>query len=126
MSKITSFEDLLAWQEARKLANILYRLTDKFPSSEKYNFIDQIRRAAVSVTNNIAEGFGRYHSPEAKQFYRIARGSLLEIKSMLYLASDRDYLTKDDLKETLYKIDTASKLISGLIRKVDSYRNTKL
>lgn len=124
--KIKSFEDLLAWQKARELTDYLYRLTEKFPVSEKFNFIDQIRRAIVSVTNNIAEGFGRYHSPEAKQFYRIARGSLLEVKSMMHLSKDREYITDKDLETVVDKINVTSKLVSGLIKKVDSIRNTKL
>lgn len=124
--KIASFEDLLAWQKARELADYLYRLTEKFPKSEKYNFIDQIRRAVVSVSNNIAEGFGRYHSPEAKQFYRMARGSLLELKSMIFLAKDRVYITNKEEKEVLEKIETNSRLISGLIRNIDLHRSTKL
>ncbi len=120
--KITRFEDLLVWQKARILANIVYRLTTDFPSSEKYGLVDQIRRCAVSVSANIAEGFSRYHLKESLMFYRNARGSLTELKSHFYIAFDQKYLDKKKLDTLFDNIDEVGKMLNGLINKTDSFR----
>ena len=79
MERIKSFTDLIAWQEAHKLALIVYKTTKKFPENEKFGLVSQMRRSAVSITSNIAEGFSRVSKKEKLQFYAIARGSLTEL-----------------------------------------------
>lgn len=120
--KITRFEDLLVWQKARVLANFVYQLTSMFPSSEKYGLVDQIRRSAVSVSANVAEGFSRYHLKETLMFYRNARGSLTELKSHFYIAFDQKYLAKKNLDILFDNIDEVGKMLNGLINKTDSFR----
>lgn len=84
---IKSFEDLEIWQLSIKLAKDVYKLTESFPQTEKYGMSDQIKRAVVSVSTNIAEGFGRFHYKDKKNFLYNTRGSLMEVKSLLYLAT---------------------------------------
>lgn len=126
MSKINSFEDLIVWQKARKLVNIIYKLTASFPKEERFNLIDQLRRAALSVMSNIAEGFSRYHLAETVMFYRNARGSLTEVKSHLYLCYDQKYITESKLNELFLIIDEVGKMTNGLINASKSFRTTKL
>lgn len=83
---VKSFEDLEIWQLAEKLAIKIYELTIKFPSSEKFGLVSQLRAAVVSIAANIAEGFGRYHLKDKINFFYNARGSLLEVKSHLLIS----------------------------------------
>ncbi len=89
--KIKSFKDLNAWKEGHKLAVLMYKITNTFPKSEIYGLTNQLRRASISVTSNIAEGFGRKTYKEKLQFFYQSQGSLLEIKSQLLLAKDIGY-----------------------------------
>lgn len=120
--KMKSFEDLQVWQKARELVSLLYEVTEKLPSKEKYNLIDQIRRSALSVPSNIAEGFSRYHLAESVMFYRNARGSLSELKSHLYICFDQKYITKAMLDNLFLKIDEIGKMLNGLINSTNSFR----
>ena len=108
------FEKLNAWQEARKLVVDVYRLLEKFPKTENYALCDQLRRAAISVPSNIAEGTGRMAIKEQTHFLEIAFGSLMEIYCQLQIAVDLNYITSEDLQSIKRRIFTASKLISGL------------
>ena len=108
------FEKLNAWQEARKLVVNVYRLLDKFPKTENYALCDQLRRAAISVPSNIAEGTGRMAVKEQIHFLEIAFGSLMEVYCQLQIAVDLGYITPEDLQKTKREIFTTSKLISGL------------
>lgn len=92
MSKVECFEDLRIWQEARVLANSPYADTETL---RDFPFRDQIRRAAVSIMNNIAEGFERHTDADFAHFLAIAKGSSGEIRSMLYLGEDRHYFATD-------------------------------
>ncbi|OGE33278.1 hypothetical protein A3E66_05170 [Candidatus Daviesbacteria bacterium RIFCSPHIGHO2_12_FULL_37_16] len=121
-----SFEDLIVWQKSRLLNQKIYMITSKFPASERSNLTSQLRRASVSVSANIAEGFGRYHSQESMQFYRTARGSLLEIRSHLYICLDQKYMDKVQLNEAISLIEEVSKMLSGLIKQTKNYRLNKL
>jgi four helix bundle protein len=126
MAKIEKFEDLLVWRKTRKLVNLVYELTSNFPKDEKFNLVDQLRRAVVSIMANIAEGFSRYHEAETKQFYRNARGSLSEVKSLFYICVDRGYINREQLKEVFPIVDEVGKMLNGLIKATGSYRNSKL
>ena len=108
------FEKLNAWQEARKLVTNVYRLLEKFPKTENYALCDQLRRAAISVPSNLAEGTGRMAIKEQIHFLEIAFGSLMEVYCQLQIAVDLGYITPEDLQIVKRKIFTTSKLISGL------------
>jgi len=113
--KIEKFEDLIAWQKAKELSLIIYRL---FKDNRDFSFRDQIQRAAISISNNIAEGFERKSNKELKQFFYIAKGSCGEVRSMLSIAKDLDYITGKDydkLKDLSLEI---SRLLSGFIKKL--------
>lgn len=120
MTKIQSFTDLQTWQEAHKLVIVIYKMTSQFPSKETYSLVDQMRRAAVSVTSNIAEGFGRQGRKEKLQFYFIAQGSLTELENQLLVAKDVGYLGAVDFSKAAEHCVTAHKLLRGLIRGIRS------
>lgn len=91
-SPIKDFTDLNAWKEGHELVLMIYKTTEDFPKKETYSIIDQMRRAASSITANIAEGFGRQTYKEKVQFYYIAQESLIELKNFMLIARDVGYL----------------------------------
>lgn len=111
--KITSFEQLFSWQKAATLAVKVYALTNQFPSAEKFALTDQVQRSAVSVSANIAEGFGRTSKAEKMQFYTIAYGSLLETKSHLLIAHKLQYVSAPEIEEVSSLITDLQKLINA-------------
>ena len=111
-----SFEELTVWTEARRLRQEVYTLTKGFPAAEKYVVVPQLRRAALSVTNNIAEGHGRYHYQENVQFLRLARGSLEEVLDDLTLCEEQRYISLDMAQELRRQIVRVEQLINGYIR----------
>ena len=111
--KFERFEDIIAWQKAKTLTLRIYIL---FKDLRDFGFRDQICRASVSVVNNIAEGFERKSDSEFKHFLFIAKGSCGEVRSMLYIAMELNFISKDDSSD-LCKLSTEiSKMISGLIK----------
>ena len=118
VKKISSFEDLTSWQEAIDLAVITYSLTKKFPKDEQFALTSQIRRASSSISANIAEGFGRFNQKEKAQFYKIAYGSLSEVKSFMYLSEKIGYINSDELRNILPAITLLQKRINSLISAV--------
>lgn len=96
MSRVRSYRDLVAWQKAMRLVIDVYRCTQSFPKAEIYGLTAQLRRAAVSVPSNIAEGQGRASIGEFKQFLCHARGSLLEIETQLQIAQSLEYLSSEE------------------------------
>lgn len=92
--KIETFTDLNVWREGHKLVIMIYSITKGFPKEELYSLIDQMRRAAASITANIAEGFGRHGYKEKVQFYYLSKGSLSELKNFILIAKDVGYLKK--------------------------------
>ncbi len=107
------FEDIIAWQKSQKLAVFVYK---KFSNNKDFSFRDQIQRASVSISNNIAEGFARKGNKEFKQFLYIAKGSCSEVRSMLYLALELDYISKSEFDEFYRLAIEISKILSGLIK----------
>lgn len=105
------YKDLEVWKASRVLANSIYRLTKKFPKDEVFGLTQQIRRSAVSVPSNIAEGIGRNHTKDTVQFLYIARGSLFEIESQLIIALDQEYLSDNDFNNVLDQIQECKKLL---------------
>ncbi|WP_210519010.1 four helix bundle protein [Hymenobacter terricola] len=115
-----SYTDLSVWLKSRHLAKQVYALTRLFPKDELFGLTSQIRRAAVSVPSNIAEGCGRQQTPDIIRFLFIARGSLFEVETQLYLAPDLGYISEQDLHESLGAVTECKKLLHGFIR---YYRN---
>src|SRR3989344_1024059 len=109
--RIDSFTDLNAWQEGHKLVLLIYKVTKRFPREETYSLTDQIRRAASSITANIAEGFGRQTYKEKLQFYYISKGSLSEAKNFLFIARDVDYLNKTEFDSIIEQLSIADQLL---------------
>lgn len=114
--KIQSFTDLYSWQEGHKLVLEVYKNTKSFPDEEKFGLTNQIRRAAVSITSNIAEGFGRSGKQEKKNFYSTALGSLAEVQNQLLIARDLGYISNETFKELADKTVAIDKMLNGLIK----------
>lgn len=114
---IQKFEDVIAWQKARALNKTLFNL---FVDSRNFTFKDQLLRASLSITNNIAEGFERGSDKELKQFLVIARGSAAEVRSMLYIAADCGYIDKSQQAALLADVEEIGKLLTGFIKKLRS------
>ncbi len=123
--KIQSFTDLFVWKEGHKLVVMIYRITKMFPREETYSLIDQMRRAAASITANIAEGFGRQSYKEKLQYYYLAQGSLTELKNFILVAKDVGYLTNEYLQELVKQSNLTHQLLQGFIRKTKSFLNPK-
>lgn len=111
-----SYRDLVAWQVAVELVTDTYRATESFPKHELYGLTSQIRRAAVSVASNIAEGQGRNSPGEFQQFLGHAKGSLMELETQLIIAKNLKYLAQSDLDGLLGQSDRVSRLVSGLLQ----------
>ena len=114
--KVDRFEDLDAWKVARELSNLIYAFGRASGCSRDFGFKDQIQRAAVSVMNNIAEGFERGSNKDFAKFLFIARASTGEVRSMLYLALDQKYITNEQFNEAYNLCVRESQLCWGLIR----------
>jgi four helix bundle protein len=111
--KIDQFEEIIAWQKAKQLSAELYLL---FKNNKDYSFRDQICKASVSIMNNIAEGFERNSDKEFKHFLYIAKGSTGEVRSMLYLADELNYINAKKVTELLETSLEISRLLSGFIK----------
>jgi four helix bundle protein len=118
--RIALFEDLEPWQAARELTNEAYRLSRREPLSRDFGLCDQLRRAALSVMNNIAEGWESLHLAEKKQFYNWARRSCGEVRSMSYVLFDNKFITTEEQQTLLRFCIRSGKLASGLIRSLDN------
>ena len=112
---MASYKDLIAWQKAIELVDVIYDLTETSPQRELYGLANQLRRAAVSVPSNIAEGQTHFTRPDFKRFLRTAKGSLAEIETQLIIAASRKYISKESLDSVLKQVDELSRIISGLI-----------
>ncbi len=119
--KITTFEDLNTWKEGHKLTLLIYKVTDKFPPKENFALTDQMRRASISITSNIAEGFTRQGIKEKVQFYLMAKGSLTELQSQLYVARDVGYINSIEFEGIIRQTVIVHKLLTGLIKGVKSF-----
>lgn len=110
-----SYLDLDVWKQSRNLTNYIYLTSKKFPKEEIYGLTNQIRRCAVSVPSNIAEGCGRQHTKDSLHFFYISRGSLYELETQFYLAFDQEFISQIDLEERIEKITSCKKLLNGFI-----------
>ena len=118
MPKIQSFRDLIAWQKAMALVTEIYRTTDTFPSREIYGLTLQIRKAAVSVPSNIAEGKGRQTKRDYLQFLYRARGSMLETETQLEISRNLGYLEESKFLALFEQAAEAGRILNGLITNV--------
>lgn len=109
------YRNLIAWQKAKELALDIYRCTRRFPKDEIYGLTSQMRRAAISVPSNIAEGKGRHFRKDFAHFLYQARGSLLELETQLSIARDLEYLDALTFNNTLGKTEELGRILNGLV-----------
>jgi four helix bundle protein len=121
-TKPQSYRDLVVWQKSIELAKQLYRLTAKFPSEEKFGLISQMRRAAVSVSSNIAEGQARNTTGEFIQFISHAEGSAAELDTQLYLSVELGFVNSNDAAPILTLIDEIRRMLNSLRRRLNGDR----
>lgn len=117
---VNSFKDLIVWQKSMDLAREIYTLSERFPKSESFSLTNQIRRAAVSIPSNIAEGYGRYTTPEYIRFLSIANGSLLELNTQILLAVSLGYIAQPDIINVENLIAEISKMLNSLRNKLSN------
>jgi four helix bundle protein len=113
---IKSFQDLEVWQKAHKLVLEVYGVTNPFPRSEQFGIVSQLRRAAYSITSNLAEGYGRRSTGELLQFLTIAKGSAEELRYFLILSTDLKFMAPSDLTAMNKEITSIVQMISALGR----------
>lgn len=112
-----NYKELLIWKRSKDLCIEIYKLTDEIPDREKFGLCSQIRRAAVSVPSNIAEGCGRSTNPQLKQFLNIAYGSLAELETQIIIAEELKY-TNEDTTEIKREIDELQKMVFTFIKRL--------
>jgi len=117
-NKINSYRDLLVWQKGLELAYLLYEITRSFPQEEKFGLTSQIRRAAVSIPSNIAEGQARYGKKEFIRYLYIAKGSLAELDTQCLIARELGYVEEPQIKPILLQIDELQRMLYSLIEKL--------
>jgi len=115
---IKRFKDLRIWQKGIEIVSDIYILTKKFPKEELYSLTSQIRRSAISIPSNIAEGFRRYHNKEYKQFLYISLGSCAELETQIAIAKNLEYITEGKEIELTEKLDHICRMTSNLIKKL--------
>ena len=117
---IKRFEDLVVWQKSHKLVLKIYKITKNFPQEEKFGLISQMRRASVSVTANIVEGFRKISKRDKINFYNIAQSSSDELRYFVILVKDLGYLNNIKKQEISKDVDEVGKMLNGLIASIDS------
>ncbi|MFA6518215.1 MAG: four helix bundle protein [Candidatus Shapirobacteria bacterium] len=119
---INEFTDLVVWQIGHETVLLVYKLVGKFPKTETYALVDQLKRAVVSITSNIAEGFGRKTYKDKVHFYYLSLGSLMEVKNQLIIAKDLGFISVDDFTKLLGKLMDVQRLLLGLIAKTKTFK----
>ena len=119
---LRSYKDLLVWQKSYKLCLLIYKVSKIFPKDEQYILVPQIRRAAVSIPSNAAEGYGRKTTKEYIQFLYIAYGSLCELETQILLANDLGYLDADKFRDIQAAIEEVERMLKALIRSLEGKR----
>jgi four helix bundle protein len=115
---LTHYRDLIAWQKAMSLVTCVYEWSKQWPDDERFGLTAQIRRAAVSIPSNIAEGQGRFGNKEFARYLSMAHGSLMELETQLQIACNLGYLSPDHLATGLAQSSEIGKIINGLLRKL--------
>jgi four helix bundle protein len=121
--KINHFTDLVVWQKAHALVLRIYAVTRTYPKDELFGLVSQSRRASVSITSNIAEGFGCVTKADKTHFYCIAKASLAELQSQLYVARDLTYAPADDVRAIIDEADEVDRMLAGLIGSAQTFRS---
>jgi four helix bundle protein len=116
MGKFSSFEEINSWQKSRIFNKRIYLITETANFKKDFDFVRQIRRASISISSNIAEGFERNIDKEFVYFLYVAKASAGEVRSQLYLAYDLEYIIKEDFETLLESVTEISKLLSGFIK----------
>jgi len=116
MSPIKSFKDLYAWQKGHILVVEIYNVTKSFPKEEQFGLTNQLRRCAVSITSNIAEGFSRKTYKDKSQFYAIALGSVTELQNQIQIAYDVSYISRAEYEKLDSTTTEIHKIINGLLK----------
>lgn len=111
-----AYTELTIWKECRKLTAEVYRVTRNFPKEELFGLTNQMRRCAVSIPSNLAEGCGRNHAKDSLQFFFISRGSLYELETQIYIASDQNYIPESEVNALLSQLSICKKLLNGFIK----------
>jgi four helix bundle protein len=125
-SRTRHYRDLLVWQRAMGLAKAIYRETEALPKAEVFGLRAQMRRAAVSVPSNIAEGHGRLDDGHFRQFLANSRGSLFELQTQIELAGDLQLLKEGSVKELMEAAEEVARLINGLLAALEPARPTRV
>jgi four helix bundle protein len=112
-----NYKDLVVWQKSIVFVSDIYVLTKNFPQDERFSLVDQMRRAAVSIPSNIAEGHARKSPADFARFLRVSYGSAAEIETQLIIANNLHYLTDSELEESVLKITELQKMLNALISK---------
>ena len=120
-----NYRDLIVWQKSMALVTEVYSITRLFPKEELYGLVSQIRRSAVSIPSNIAEGYGRYSTNDYIRFLQIAIGSLYEFQTQLEIGLNLGYLSKDIYEKVYEQSREIERMLSSLIKKVGNYSGTK-
>ena len=123
--KINCFKDCEVWQLAKELLPEIYSITDKFPREEKFIFVSQMKRAALSITSNVAEGWGRFHYLSKINFFYIARGSIEELKSQTIIAKNLNYIDKVAFEDLMKKINKIGVKLNNLINRTRKMHSPK-
>ena len=126
MEEVRSFEDLECWKASNDFRKFVRSITKKLPAEEKYELVRQMKRASRSVTNYIAEGYGRFHFKENTQFCRQSRGSLYELKDDLIIALDEEYITKEEFNEGIQKFEKCVLILNGFLNYLVKAENNKI
>lgn len=116
--KIRDFRDLKVWQLGKEIVRVIYVLTQSFPKDEVYGLTAQLRRAAISVPSNVAEGFSREHNKDYRRFLFIALGSCAEMETQIEVAFDLNYITGDDRSFIVSRIKYESRMVWNLIKRL--------
>ena len=116
MNTIKSFKDLIAWQKAHAIVLVIYETTKLFPKEEQFGLTSQMRRCAVSITSNIAEGFSRKTYKDKSQFYSISLGSLTELQSQVQISYDIKFISSQQYSDLDNRLEEVNKILNGLIK----------
>jgi four helix bundle protein len=118
-----SYKELDIWKKGVEIVNQIYGLTSHFPKEELYGITTQMRRSAVSIPTNIAEGFVRYHNKEYRQFLYVALGSCAELETQIIVSLNQKYLSKKDSEELSEQLDHESRMLMNMIKAVSRFLN---
>ena len=119
MSEIQSYRDLIAWQKAFETGVAVYAVSKTIPDHERFGLISQMRRSAVSIASNIAEGYGRQSRTDYVRFLRVARGSLYELETQMLFAVELGYVEQSASETVFGKLGECGRVLAGLIRSLE-------